>query len=109
MSIELSGPIARYFAADKGSDANAIAGLFTDDAVVQDERQSYAGQDAIRQWKIASSGKYTYTVDPFAMADEAGATVVTARLAGDFPGSPIDLRYRFLLDGERIAALEIAP
>lgn len=109
MSIELPGPIARYFAADKRSDATAIANIFTDDAIVQDERRTYAGRDAIQQWKIASSGKYTYTVDPFAIADEAGVTVITARLVGDFPGSPIDLRYRFSLDNDRIAGLEIAP
>jgi hypothetical protein len=33
--------------------------------------------------------------------------VVTAHVAGDFPGSPIDLRYAFVLAGDRIARLEI--
>ena len=34
---------------------------------------------------------------------------VTARVTGDFPGSPVDLRYRFRLEGAAIARLEIAP
>ena len=32
---------------------------------------------------------------------------VTARVTGDFPGSPVDLRYRFTLEGATIARLEI--
>lgn len=32
---------------------------------------------------------------------------MTARLTGDFPGAPADLRYRFTLDGDEISDLEI--
>lgn len=109
MAIELPAPIARYFAADQGLDATAVAIQFAEDAVVKDEGHSYAGREAIRQWKTVSSAKYTYTVDPFAIADEAGLIVVTAHLTGDFPGSPVDLRYRFVLKNGLIAELEIAP
>jgi hypothetical protein len=34
---------------------------------------------------------------------------VTGRVTGDFPGSPVDLQYRFTLEGDKIARLEIAP
>ena len=34
---------------------------------------------------------------------------MTSHLEGDFPGSPLDLRYFFTLDGDKIAALEIIP
>jgi len=34
---------------------------------------------------------------------------VTSHLVRDFPGSPVDLRYFFILDGDQIAALEIIP
>jgi hypothetical protein len=33
---------------------------------------------------------------------------VTSHLVGDFPGSPVDLRYFFVLDGDKIASLEIS-
>ena len=109
MTIEFPVAIAGYFAADRSEDANAVSRHFTQDAVVRDESHTYAGRDAIRQWKIESSAKYNYTVEPLAIAEEAGLTVVTARLAGDFPGSPVNLRYRFALEGEQIAGLEIVP
>jgi hypothetical protein len=35
--------------------------------------------------------------------------VVTARVTGDFPGSPVELRYGFALEGNRITRLEITP
>lgn len=38
---------------------------------------------------------------------EGGRTIVTSHLVGDFPGSPIDLRYLFVLADTKIAQLEI--
>jgi hypothetical protein len=35
--------------------------------------------------------------------------VVTSQVSGTFPGSPIDLRYVFTVEGGKIAALEIVP
>lgn len=41
-------------------------------------------------------------------ADASGpAVTVTARVTGDFPASPVDLRYHFTLEGATIAGLEI--
>ncbi len=107
MSIELPAVIAAYFSADRTSNAQAISECFTKDAVVLDEGNTYAGRDAIRQWKASTSTKYTYIVEPFALAREGRRTVVTSHLAGTFPGSPVDLRYLFVLDGDAIAELEI--
>jgi ketosteroid isomerase-like protein len=107
MAVELPAPIAGYFIADKAGDASAVASQFTEDAVVRDEGHTHTGREAIRQWKKASSAKYTYTVEPFAISEDAELTIVSAHLIGNFPGSPLDLRYRFALEGEQIAALEI--
>lgn len=108
MPITLPGPITAYFAADQ-SDGDAVALCFTEDAIVMDERRTHMGRDAIRRWKTEASAKFSYTADPLAVSEEDGRTVVTAHVAGDFPGSPVDLRYAFVLEGEKIARLEIAP
>lgn len=107
MAIELPKPIAGYFEADKGQSAETIAACFTPAAVVKDEGHTYSGRDAIRRWKDESSAKYTYTTEPFSIADEDGRVLVASHLTGDFPGSPIDLRYVFTLDGDQISELEI--
>lgn len=107
MTIELPKVIAAYFAADKNADAQAISDCFTDAAIVIDEGNTYAGRHAIRQWMANTSTQYTYTTAPFAVNQEGGRTVVTSHLVGDFPGSPVDLRYLFKLEGDKIAGLEI--
>jgi len=108
MSIELSMPIAAYFAADK-RDSEAIARCFTENAVVKDEGHTYTGLSAIKQWKAEASAKYEYTSEPFASEERDGKTIVTSRLTGNFPGSPVNLRFFFKLEGGKIASLEIIP
>jgi hypothetical protein len=102
----LPEPIATYFATDR-CDSEAIARCFTQDAVVNDEGHTYTGVMAIKQWRAASATKYTYTSEQFALERRDGMTIVTSRLTGNFPGSPVDLRFFFRLERGRIAFLEI--
>jgi hypothetical protein len=108
MTLDLPKPIAAYFAADK-QDGEAVSRYFTDTAVVQDEGHTYRGRAAIKQWKTDASSKYQYTSKPFACEEKDGKFVVTSRLTGNFPGSPVYLRFFFGLDGDKIASLEIIP
>jgi len=105
-SLDLPIPVTAYFSADK-SDAQAISECFTENAVVKDEGHTYNGRAEIKQWKTSSSKKYQYTSEPFACEQEGGKTVVTSRLVGNFPGSPVNLRFFFGLEGNKIASLEI--
>ena len=106
MAISLPQPIAAYFAADaqKGED---IVQCFTPDAVVIDEKRTFTGRDAIAQWKAASSAKYDYVSEPFDVEQNGERYIVTCHVSGNFPGSPIDLRYGFILNDDAISHLEI--
>lgn len=108
MTLELPKPVAAYFIADE-VDSEAVAACFTDDAVVKDEGHTYNGRAAIQKWKEEASAKYVYTSEQLAWEKKDGQVVVTCRLTGNFPGSPVDLRFRFELAGEKIASLEVAP
>ena len=102
----LPDPIAAYFAADaRGPDE--VARCFTPQGVVKDKRQSHTGRDAIKAWKVESSNLYTYTNDPFSVELVDGVQVVCSHTAGNFPGSPIDLKLLFRLERGLIASLEI--
>jgi SnoaL-like domain len=108
MTLELPEPIAAYFTADQGN-GQAVAQCFTDNAVVKDEGHTYNGRAAIKKWKEDASAKYEYTSEPLTCEQKDGKIVVTCRLTGNFPGSPVDLRFFFELAGEKIASLEIMP
>jgi len=106
--LNLPEPIAAYFAADQ-RDGEAVARCFTKRAVVKDEGRTYSGLAAIKGWKAKASAKYSYISVPFAVEQKNGRYIVTSRLTGNFPGSPVDLRYAFRLERGKIALLEITP
>ena len=108
MTLELPEPVAAYFAADQG-DGEAVARYFTENAVVKDEGHTYRGLSAIQRWKTEASTKYQYTSEPLACDQKNGKIIVTSRLTGNFPGSPVDLRFCFKLEGDKIASLEVTP
>ena len=56
---------------------------------------------------LVSTGKVT--LDGVAIKDAGRKIAVTSRLVGNFPGSPVDLRFLFKLEGNKIESLEIIP
>ncbi|RYZ12413.1 MAG: DUF4440 domain-containing protein [Comamonadaceae bacterium] len=107
-SLNLPGPVADYFAADRLGDAAAVAACFAPHAAVHDEGRTHRGRAAIQAWKAEASTQYTYRVEPLALSRADGTEIVLGRVVGNFPGSPVELRYRFRLEGGSILSLEIA-
>jgi hypothetical protein len=106
MTPSLPAPVAAYFAADK-TDGEAVSLCFTETGTVRDEGHTYEGRAAIRRWRADVASKFTYTMTPLTVTRDGDRVVITARLAGNFPGSPVDLTYDFTLEGARIAQLQI--
>lgn len=104
-ALTLPEPIAAYFAAEHKPEA--LARCFTAQAVMKDEGHTYTGVDAIKAFMAEASAKYSATTVPFALEREDGCQIVKAKVTGNFPGSPIDLSYRFRLERGLIASLEI--
>src|SRR4051794_6092153 len=99
MTLDLPQPVANFFTADR-SDSEAVALCFAENAVVKDEGHTYKGRAAIKQWKADASVKYKYTSEHFACERMGSKIIVTSRLAGNFPGSPVNLRFIFGLEGD---------
>ena len=106
--LNLPEPIAAYFQADAHA-GEAITHCFTEQAVVKDEGRTHSGHAAIKAWKLDASTKYSYTSEPIGLEEKDGGYVVTSRVSGNFPGSPVDLRFAFRLERGKIVFLEIAP
>ena len=107
MITSLPTPIAAYIEAENSGDTDALAQCFAEQAVVRDENQTSEGLAAIKQWKAETRKKYQHTIEPLASIQKGNRTIVTNRLTGNFPGSPIELEFVFTLEGDKIASLEI--
>lgn len=107
-SPQLPAPVASYFAREMTA-PQTLAQCFTEDALVVDERQEHRGREAIAAWSTSVTTKYTLTTEVLAAEGDTTHTTVRAKVSGNFPGSPIELSYRFTLKDDLIARLEIAP
>lgn len=109
MSTQLSKPITNYFQASNSKDPAKVKACFTADATVFDEGGAYQGQLAIASWFLETRQKYDFSVQPIRMTKNSQLeVVVVAEVSGNFPGSPIQLNYTFLLNDDKIQTLEIS-
>jgi len=109
LKLDLPAAITAYVNAANAQDADAVARCFVDDALVLDEGVERRGAAQVRAWAAEVSEKYRPVLEPLSMAAAPVGIVVVGRVVGDFPGSPIDLRYVFELVGHKIQRLEITP
>jgi len=99
--------LIKYFDAANTQDAQTCVGCFTTDAIVKDENTEHTGHKNIAAWSRTVNEKYKckHIVQGCAHADDG--MHVTAQVSGTFPGSPITLTFRFVLQDDKISMLEI--
>ena len=107
-SVQLPSPLEAFFAAMNAHNTEAALDCLADDAAVLDEGELMKGRRAISDWLNETSRKYGATVVPSRVEQGGTRTLVTAMVSGNFPGSPISLRYAFALSANKIANLEIS-
>jgi hypothetical protein len=108
--VTLPEVIARYQGAHDRHDTAVALSAFTRDAKVADDGREYNGTDEIRDWLATAASEYTFTrtlvsAEPVG----SGGWLVVNHLEGNFPGGVVDLRYQFVLTGDLISELVIAP
>ena len=107
---ELPAPIRGFLAAHGARDADAALRAFTPHAVVVDDGTTYRGTEEVRTFLTRAGAEFRYTTTLVgAQRTGDGHWIAVNRLEGDFPGGVVELRYRFALDGDRVAELVISP
>ena len=109
MLSNLPRVVERFVEASNARDLDRCIACFAADAVVEDEGRTHRGIDEVREWKRETENLYTYTISPIELDQRDGQTILTATLAGNFPGSPVDLEYEFTIGEGVIKALRIHP
>ena len=107
MKTAMPAVIESYFKASNADDIDALVACFAPEATVADENQTHRGTAEIRAWSIDVRKKYDFKTEVLKAAEGPDNTVVTAKVSGSFPGSPVDLDFRFALSKDRITALRI--
>jgi hypothetical protein len=106
MNIELPPAIAAFFHATNTREFADFLSLFAADAHVNDEANDHYGAE-IAAWIDRATADTQPTADVTGITSDEGQLIVTARVSGNFPGSPIQLHYYFTLMDEKIANLLI--
>ena len=107
MSIPLPPAIDLYVRIENSSDLEALSGCFASNATIRDEGHTHQGLAAIREWMADTKKKYHHIIAPLEVGKRDGRTVLKAKLAGNFPGSPVTLEFSFVLEEGKIVSLEI--
>ena len=109
MSIDLKEPIATYFRAKSSGQHEEVLACFSENAVVNDtgENAVLTGKDQILQWLSGTIADYNLSTEILRHEDQGETTTVTALVSGDFPGSPIEFDYDFVVQEGKIARLTI--
>ncbi|PTX92113.1 polyketide cyclase [Verrucomicrobia bacterium LW23] len=99
--------VHRYFEATNRFDAEAAAACFTPEAIVRDEGKTHVGTDEIRNWVSHSSKEYQPRASVLGAEQKGDVLAVAVSVAGQFPGSPVELDFEFSLRDEKIAELAV--
>lgn len=108
MALTLPAVVIDYFNAENNQDIGAVAQCFAADGVVHDHGHIHTGYAAIHAWKEASSKKYSAIISPLSADTQGTRCVVSTSVSGNFPGSPLDMRFAFTLAKQYIHTLEIS-
>lgn len=105
--IVLPEVILDYIAAANEARIEDATACFTDTALVHDENHDYRGREAIRDWIAETTRSSQPKNEVVSVRSDGTAFVVISTISGNFPGSPVDLEFRFEIVDGKIAKLVI--
>ena len=74
---------------------------------MREENTTHRGKIDIERWLKTTIEKYKFRFEPLKVEQCEAETVVKVEISGTFPGSPITLDHRFMIDDEKITSLVI--
>ena len=99
--------VANYFEALNSKQVEKQIEYFTEEATVVDVDETFNGKAAIKEWIIDSNSKFE-AISKVIDIKTSGSTInVLTTVSGNFPGSPVDLKYDFVMLNEKIKNLDI--
>lgn len=106
--MKLPKIIASYVEAQNANNPEAVVTCFAENATVLDEGKTLTGRESIRRWFIETKESTSFSTEPLSFTERADKAVLKAKVAGNFPGSPVELSYHLTLENGLISDLKIA-
>ncbi len=108
MITKLPTTVQKYIEASNAHDSKAVAACFNPEGEVHDEGKIHRGHESIGDWHQRSSAALQVTMKVLTWETHAHGGTFNAEVAGNFPGSPLQLSFDVTLGGGAIDRLEIA-
>jgi hypothetical protein len=86
-------------------DSAAFAQCFADTATVFDEGKTHTGRNEIEQWIDKSNKEHQDTMEPLDYDEKED--ILSAKVTGSFPQSPIVLKFHFNITDGKIQSLKV--
>ncbi|KQT36012.1 nuclear transport factor 2 family protein [Methylophilus sp. Leaf414] len=99
--------LATYFEATNAQNVDLYASCFSENAKVKDQKEIIQGRQNIANWNREVNEQYNSASAVKSWIQTSDGVEVITEVAGTFPGSPIELTFRFKLQDNRITELEI--
>ena len=103
----LPGIIVDYIAAANDGRIDDAAACFAHDALVHDENHDHQGLDAVRKWIAGTTESSRPKNEVLSARVDGEIHTVISEISGNFPGSPVELEFRFVIRDKKISSLTI--
>ena len=105
--MKLPEVLEQLIVAGNNQDSAKYAACFSEDAKVHDEGKVHIGQKAIEEWIADANERYNAKNELISYTPNADEDIMEVNASGDFPGSPIVLKYHLRINKGKIAYLKI--
>lgn len=99
--------LAEFLSAQEKFDSTNFAKTFAANALVHDEGGKFRGTEEIKKWNEETNRKYQTVMEPLAFDESGKESILTIRMSGTFPGSPVIAKFYFVIKNNSIISLRI--
>lgn len=103
--MNLPQVIEEFVKTKNSFDSVAFAECFGEAAVVFDEGKTHNGKKEIEQWIDKSNKEHQDTLEPVDYNEKE--EILSAKVTGSFPGSPLVLKFHFKIADGKIQNLKV--
>ncbi|ODJ56270.1 hypothetical protein BFR41_05195 [Brochothrix thermosphacta] len=108
MTIQLPDSVRNYFQASNTYESDILLDCFVKDAIFDDIGTIYTGRVAIKNHLVQENNDLNTHTSILKGVKVKDDYLVTAKVSGDFAGSPINFNFLFTTKNEKISKIKIS-